>query len=112
MSGKEKEKKTERKIKKPAKKTKPESQQERKLELKFYAPEARTVTVAGEFNDWDTGVLPMKKTKDGTWKAKIKLSPGRYEYRIFVDGAWAEVIPDVEIVPNPFGTYNFVVNVE
>jgi 1,4-alpha-glucan branching enzyme len=112
MGSKEKEKEGGKKTRKAAGKSKPEPQQERKLELKFYAPEAESVTVAGEFNDWDTKALPMKKTKEGMWKAKIKLSPGRYEYRFFVDGAWAENIPDAEVVPNPFGTYNLVIKVE
>ncbi|MEW6587408.1 MAG: isoamylase early set domain-containing protein [Nitrospirota bacterium] len=112
MNGKEKEKKVEKKVKKPAKKPKKESQKEQKIEIKLYAPEAENVSVAGEFNDWDIKALPMKKSKDGMWKVKIKLFSGRYEYRFFVDGAWAEDIPDVEVVPNPFGTFNLVINVE
>ncbi len=46
---------------------------EKTVEFTFCAPEAREVFLAGEFNNWDTQSLPMKKGKDGVWKAKIKL---------------------------------------
>ena len=35
------------------------------------------VFLAGDFNNWDTQSLPMKRGKDGVWKAKIKLPSGR-----------------------------------
>jgi 1,4-alpha-glucan branching enzyme len=41
---------------------------------------ARKVCIAGNFNDWNTSSMPMKKEKDGTWRIKLKLSPGKYEY--------------------------------
>jgi 1,4-alpha-glucan branching enzyme len=79
------------------------------FEFAFYAPEANEVFLAGEFNHWDTQSLLMKKDKDGFWKTKIKLSPGRYEYKLFVDDKWVENIPGAELSPNLFGTHNFVV---
>ena len=82
------------------------------VEFSFYAPEAAEVYVAGEFNRWDTRSLPMKKDKDGVWEAKIKLLPGRHEYKLFADSAWVEDIPGAESVPNPFGTPNFVISVQ
>jgi 1,4-alpha-glucan branching enzyme len=111
MIGKEKKKKIKRQVKKSAKETKLKSG-DRKVEFKLYALEAKQVSLAGEFNNWDTEALPMKKSKDGMWKAKITLSPGRYEYRFFVDGTWAQDISDVELTPNPFGTHNIVLKVD
>jgi len=64
--------------------------------------------VAGEFNGWDTRSLPMKKGNVQDWTAHIELSPGRYEYKYFEDGGWAEDAPGVEKAPNPFGTNNYV----
>ena len=54
----------------------------------FIAPDANEVCVAGSFNQWDPEATPMKKRRDGTWYAVVYLSPGRYEYRIVVDGIW------------------------
>jgi hypothetical protein len=51
----------------------------------------------------------MKKDKDGIWKAKFKLPPGRYEYKLCADNVWVEDIPGTELVSNPFGTQNFVI---
>jgi 1,4-alpha-glucan branching enzyme len=81
------------------------------VEFKLYAPDARTVFVAGQFNAWDPGKTPMKKSKDGTWKIKVKLPPGRCEYKFFVDGAWMQDLPGAGTTPNPFGTNNRVIDV-
>jgi len=81
------------------------------VELTFQAPDAKKVCVAGKFNEWNTSATPMKKGKDGTWKVKIKLSPGKYEYKYFVDGDWASDQSCSELVSNPFGTNNCVISV-
>jgi 1,4-alpha-glucan branching enzyme len=83
----------------------------RNVEFSFHAPEATEVYLAGDFNSWDTSSLPMKKDKDGVWKTMAKLLPGRYEYKLFVDNVWVENIPELEVVPNPLGTHNFVIRV-
>jgi len=82
---------------------------EKTAEFAYRALEAREVFLAGEFNGWDTQSLPMKKSKGGIWKAKLKLPPGRHEYKFFADDAWVESLPGVEQVSNPFGTENFIV---
>lgn len=82
------------------------------VEFSFYAPEAMEVLVAGEFNGWDSRSLPMKRDKSGTWKVKVKLPPGRYEYKFFKDNCWVEGALSGEKAPNPFGTQNLVSWVE
>lgn len=82
------------------------------VEFTFHSPEARKVCIAGKFNDWNTKSMPLKKGKDGTWRIHLKLPPGKYEYKYFVDGAWASDVPCAEVVPNPFGTYNCVIAVQ
>ena len=81
------------------------------VEFSLHAPDAKKVCIAGQFNDWNTKSMPMKKSKDGTWKIKMKLSHGKCEYKYFVDGAWAQDIAGAEMIPNPFGTGNCVINV-
>ncbi len=79
------------------------------VEFTVYAPEAKNVYLAGEFNQWDTRSLPMKKDKEGKWNTTLKLASGRYEYKIFADRTWVENIPDVEAASNHFGTRNLVI---
>ncbi len=81
------------------------------VEFTYYSPKATKVSLAGKFNDWNTKSLAMKKNKDGFWNITIKLSPGRYEYKYFIDGAWAQDAAGSEKVLNSFGTYNNVIGV-
>jgi 1,4-alpha-glucan branching enzyme len=78
------------------------------VEFTYTAPDAKKVFLAGEFNNWDPESLPMKKGKDGVWRTKIKLAPGRYEYKFFADNAWVEHLPGVELSSNPLGSQNFI----
>ncbi len=58
------------------------------VEFMFDGPDANKVFLAGSFNDWSTGSLPMKKNVRGQWTARVRLMPGRYEYKYFADGIW------------------------
>lgn len=50
------------------------------------APKAQNVALVGEFNDWNIYATPMKRLKDGTFKAVVDLAAGRsYEYRYLID---------------------------
>ncbi len=70
-------------------------------------PNAHHVHVAGTFNDWQAST-PMKRQKDGTWRATVELEPGRnYEFRYLVDGnVWVNDEAADAYVPNPFGADN------
>ncbi len=67
-----------------------EKSQRRKVHFIFQAPGANEAYLAGEFNGWHTQTLPMKKGENGVWNAAMELNVGRYEYKLFVDGAWME----------------------
>jgi 1,4-alpha-glucan branching enzyme len=49
-----------------------------------WAPNARSVSVIGTFNDWRVGVTPLAPAEAGTWQGTVKeAGPGaRYKYRI------------------------------
>lgn len=49
--------------------------------------DAKSVILAGSFNDWDETLCPMKKTEKG-WIYTIKLSAGKHHYKYIVDGKW------------------------
>ncbi|MBU9888605.1 MAG: glycoside hydrolase family 13 [Candidatus Omnitrophica bacterium] len=81
------------------------------VDFKFYAPQAKKVGVGGSFNNWNAEKNALKKDANGNWKASLKLSSGRHEYRYCVDGAWFNSQDPVECVPNAFGSWNCVVEV-
>ena len=48
---------------------------------------AKSVALVGEFNDWDVEAAPLKKQKDGSYKATVELPVGgEYQFRYLIDG--------------------------
>jgi 1,4-alpha-glucan branching enzyme len=48
--------------------------------------EAKQVAVLGEFNNWDAAALPLKKQKDGSFKATVELEAGKeFQFRYLID---------------------------
>jgi 1,4-alpha-glucan branching enzyme len=50
------------------------------------APEAKRVTLIGDFNDWDPHANPMKRQPDGAWHVQIQLTHGHHHYQFSIDG--------------------------
>ena len=50
------------------------------------APEARSVSLVGEFNHWQADAHPMKKHADGAWHLCAMLHHGHHKYAFLVDG--------------------------
>jgi 1,4-alpha-glucan branching enzyme len=50
------------------------------------APGAKSVTLIGDFNDWDPIAYPMKRQPDGAWIVQIPLNHGHHHYQFLVDG--------------------------
>lgn len=70
------------------------------------------VFVAGTFNNWSPTENPLKDNPDsGHYKAKIRLQPGRHEYKFVVDGTWYADPQCPDFVPNETGTLNSVITV-
>ena len=78
------------------------------VEFSLKQPQARSVAVAGSFNDWDGNRTPLSLDSAGTWKATVWLPAGRYEYRFVVDGQWISDPGARESVRNAFGSINSV----
>jgi hypothetical protein len=49
--------------------------------------DAKTVCLAGDFNDWTPNALQMKRVGDA-WTFKVHLSIGKHLYKFIVDGRW------------------------
>ena len=82
------------------------------VEFKFYSPQARRVSLAGTFNNWDTKALSAKRDSRGNWAVKVNLKPGRHEYKFVVDGSWLNDPRCTSCVTNSLGTQNCVVEVK
>jgi hypothetical protein len=73
---------------------------------------AKSISAAGEFNDWDLQATPLKKSKNGIWTATIDLEPGReYQFRYCIDGnVWVNDPEPDKSVPSGLGdTVNSVI---
>ena len=74
-------------------------------------PQAKKVYLAGSFNDWDPQAKRMTRCKDRTFRARLRLSTGQYEYKFIVDGEWIDD-PDADYhIQNQYGSVNSVINV-
>jgi 1,4-alpha-glucan branching enzyme len=82
------------------------------VEFVFDRSEAKQVCICGDFNSWRPyGYRLIGYSGGELWKTRLKLQPGRYEYKFFVDGEWVHDPNASENVPNAFGTLNSVVSV-
>ena len=72
---------------------------------------AETVTLCGEFNDWNPESNPLKKRKDGSFSATVSLAAGQeYRFRYLVDGErWENDWAADKYLPNEFGSEDSVV---
>jgi 1,4-alpha-glucan branching enzyme len=50
------------------------------------APEARAVSLVGDFNGWNPSAHPMNKMLDGAWLLTVELKHGHHRYAFLVDG--------------------------
>jgi len=76
------------------------------------APQARSVALAGDFNDWDASRVLMRREASGLWTVDVPLTPGRYRYVFVVDGRRFVADPAApRAVGDDFGTPTSVVTV-
>jgi len=76
-------------------------------------PRAQSVQVAGDFNNWQPEQHMMEKVGDsGVWQTQMKLNPGRYRYRLVVDGQWQQDPYNELNELNPFGGFNSVIEIK
>lgn len=79
------------------------------IRFTYYDPNAKHVYLVGDFNNWDVTATPMKRDEKGTFYIDVSLSPGRHEYKFYVDGQWI-ADPYNPITVGPYG--NSVIQVD
>jgi chromosome partitioning protein len=74
--------------------------------------EPERVCLAGNFNGWvpDSGVI-LEVHEDGHWTKFIPLRPGRYEYKLVIDGRWLPDPLNQKQIANGIGTVNSVLEI-
>lgn len=82
------------------------------VQFVLVAPNAQSVTLVGDFNDWDAAATPLRAASNGAWLVAVRLAPGRHRYAFVLDGVrW---IADPAAPPAPdddFGSPGSVVTV-
>lgn len=75
------------------------------------APQAASVSLVGDFNDWDPARAPMQ-TAQGVWATSVPLTPGRYRYAFLVNGVEWRADPGAPPArDDEFGTPSSVITV-
>ena len=72
---------------------------------------AKHVLLAGDFNNWSPMATPMYSSGPNQWTARLPLQPGRYRYRLLVDGKWMTDPNNKYVESNEFGELNNIVEV-
>lgn len=84
---------------------------ERQVQFVLVAPDARTVSLVGDFNDWRPGATPLRAAgRDGVWTVEVPLEAGRYTYSFVVDGRVWKSDPEAPAAPeDDFGRPSSVI---
>jgi hypothetical protein len=64
-------------------------------------PAAQTVELMGDFTDWRP--VPMTRALNGTWVARVALSPGSHRVNVRMDAGPWRTPPGLPVAPDDFG---------
>ncbi|HNY11397.1 MAG TPA: alpha amylase N-terminal ig-like domain-containing protein, partial [Candidatus Wallbacteria bacterium] len=85
-----------------------------KVSVKFsYSPNAsaKSVSVAGSFNDWNKTASPMKEAAGGVWETEIPVAAGAHQYKFVINGeVWVADPANRETCDDGQGGKNSVLN--
>ena len=83
----------------------------KKVIFKFVSPGSKSVSLVGNFNDWDQKRHPMQNDGNGLWSKTVMLPKGSHQYKFLVDNQWMQDPDNDKLAPNEFGTHNNVIDV-
>ncbi len=76
------------------------------------APEAGSVALAGDFNEWAPSIELSDPDRDGVWSARVALEAGVHEYMFVIDGTeWRPDPHALAYSDDGFGQRNSIVAV-
>ena len=76
--------------------------------LTFADTDIDELYIAGEFNDWIPDYLVTTEHQGGLIKKILRLSPGRYQYRLVINGNWQNDPYNPEQIINEYGETNSI----
>jgi chromosome partitioning protein len=82
------------------------------INFSLFAPEAKEVFLAGDFNQWQVNNKSKMELNDGVWIKRLQLRPGNYRYRFVVDGQWRQDPENPRYQMNPFGSMDSLLEVK
>ncbi len=83
----------------------------RQVPVSVRADHAAEVSITGDFTGWSEDGISLRKSRTGQFRVILELPPGQYQYRLKIDGQWADDLEAAQRVPNPFGSENCVLDV-
>lgn len=73
---------------------------------------AKRICVSGDFNYWSPHATPLRRNpRLGVWETCVPLPPGRYRYRLVVDGRWTPDPHNDKVEVNPYGEFDNIVEI-
>jgi hypothetical protein len=83
------------------------------IQFVLVSPGAATVSLVGDFNDWDMEATPLEQDPGrGVWSVTVPLAPGRYRYAFLVDGTtWLKDPRGAPALEDEFGRPNSVLTI-
>ncbi|PKN02109.1 MAG: hypothetical protein CVU77_01425 [Elusimicrobia bacterium HGW-Elusimicrobia-1] len=81
------------------------------IEFVYENASAKSVAVAGSFNNWSASSHRLEKDKSGIWKTSVPLGKGKYQYKFVVDGEWKEDPSNSQNSEDGLGGKNSVIEV-
>jgi serine protease AprX len=84
-----------------------------RLVFYFHHDEAESVTLAGDFNGWDTSRCRFDKQKSGMWRAEIELPvSGIYRYKLVINQTqWLDDPSNGLREPDEYGGFNSLLHI-
>ncbi len=77
----------------------------REATFTLHAPQAKSVEILGDFNQWQSGATPLAGPDEaGRWRVRLAFpaAVNRIEYIYWVDGAYRQVDPAQPVVSDGF----------
>ncbi|MBY0396596.1 MAG: glycogen-binding domain-containing protein, partial [Thermoleophilia bacterium] len=72
----------------------------------------KQISIAGDFNGWSAASLPMTRNdRLGVYERLVPIPPGRWQYRLVIDGHWTHDACNPATQTNPFGGLNSILDV-
>jgi hypothetical protein len=89
----------------------PAAMDEGAVRFSFDLPNATSVAVLGDWNDWDAARGELSRAENGRFEGRFQLASGRHEYHLLVDGEPVRPPGARRFVSDDFGGENAVIEV-